>query len=32
VFATFTSVWRLEEGGKWRVILDKGNAVCPPKP
>lgn len=32
VFATFTSVWRLEEGGKWRVIFDKGNAVCPPKP
>ena len=32
VFATFTSIWRLEEGGKWRVIFDKGNPVCPPKP
>jgi hypothetical protein len=30
VFATFTSVWRLEEGGKWRVIFDKGNPVCAP--
>ena len=31
VFARFTSVWRLEDG-KWRVIFDKGNPVCPPKP
>lgn len=32
VFATFTSIWRLEADGKWRVIFDKGNPVCPPKP
>lgn len=32
VFATFTSIWRLEEGGQWRVIFDKGNPVGPPKP
>lgn len=30
VFATFTSIWRLEADGKWRVIFDKGNPVCPP--
>lgn len=30
VFATFTSIWRLETDGKWRVIFDKGNPVCPP--
>jgi len=24
---TFTSVWRREAGGKWKIILDKG---CPP--
>ena len=29
VFARFTSVWRLEADGKWRVIFDKGNPVCP---
>jgi ketosteroid isomerase-like protein len=28
--ATFTSVWRQEEPGVWRIILDKGNRVCPP--
>ncbi len=32
LFARFTSVWRLEPDGKWRVIFDKGNPVCPPKP
>jgi ketosteroid isomerase-like protein len=26
---TFTSTWRLEPDGKWRVVLDKG---CPPCP
>jgi ketosteroid isomerase-like protein len=31
VFATFTSIWRLEDDGKWRVLFDKGNPVCPPK-
>jgi ketosteroid isomerase-like protein len=24
---TFTSVWRLEPGGEWKIVLDKG---CPP--
>jgi ketosteroid isomerase-like protein len=27
-FATFTSIWRLESQGTWRVIFDKGNDVC----
>jgi ketosteroid isomerase-like protein len=31
VFATYTSIWRLEEGGQWRIVFDKGNPVCPPK-
>jgi ketosteroid isomerase-like protein len=26
--ARFTSVWRLEPDGQWRVVFDKGNAVC----
>jgi ketosteroid isomerase-like protein len=30
VFATFTSIWRLEPDGKWRVVFDKGSPVCPP--
>jgi ketosteroid isomerase-like protein len=28
VVATFTSVWRQEAPGVWRVIFDKGNDVC----
>ena len=31
VFATFTSIWRLEDDGKWRILFDKGNPVCPPR-
>jgi len=32
-FATFTSIWRLEAPGTWRIIFDKGNDVCDcPKP
>jgi len=27
--ATFTSIWRREGQGKWRIIFDKGNDVCP---
>jgi len=27
---TFTSIWRLEQDGVWRVIFDKGCAYCPP--
>jgi len=26
--ATFTSIWRLEPSGKWRIVFDKGNGVC----
>lgn len=26
--ARFTSVWRLEADGQWRVVFDKGNAAC----
>lgn len=25
---TFTSIWRLEAPGKWRIIFDKGCPVC----
>ncbi len=28
--ATFTSVWRLESDGRWRIVFDKGNRECPP--
>ena len=32
-FATFTSIWRLEAPGPWKIIFDKGNEVCDcPKP
>ena len=27
-FATFTSIWRLEAPGTWRIVFDKGNDVC----
>ena len=27
-FATFTSIWRLEAPGTWKIIFDKGNDVC----
>jgi len=28
IIATFTSIWRQESPGVWRVIFDKGNDVC----
>ncbi len=28
VFARFTSIWRLEAPGRWRIIFDKGNPAC----
>jgi ketosteroid isomerase-like protein len=28
IFATFTSIWRLEAPGTWRIVFDKGNDVC----
>ena len=27
-FATFTSIWRQEAPGVWRIVFDKGNDVC----
>jgi ketosteroid isomerase-like protein len=29
---TFTSIWRLEAPGQWRIIFDKGNPACPQPP
>jgi ketosteroid isomerase-like protein len=26
--ATFTSIWRREGAGVWRIVFDKGNEVC----
>ena len=26
--STYTSIWRLDAVGKWRIIFDKGNAAC----
>ena len=28
----FTSIWRLEAPGQWRIIFDKGSEVCDCKP
>jgi ketosteroid isomerase-like protein len=28
---TFTSIWRQEQPGVWRIIFDKGNEVCDEK-
>ena len=27
-FATFTSIWRMESPGVWRIVFDKGNPEC----
>ena len=27
--ATFSSIWRLEADGEWRIIFDKGSRDCP---
>lgn len=29
--AYYTSTWRLESEGVWRIIFDKGNKACPKK-
>lgn len=29
---TFTSIWRREGPGRWRIVFDKGNPVCPKEP
>jgi ketosteroid isomerase-like protein len=26
--ATFNSIWRLDPGGQWRIIFDKGSGAC----
>ncbi len=26
--STYTSIWRLEAPGQWRIIFDKGNKYC----
>ena len=28
LIATFTSIWRQEAPGVWRIVFDKGNEVC----
>lgn len=28
LISRFTSVWRLESPGVWRIVFDKGDAVC----
>jgi ketosteroid isomerase-like protein len=28
LFATFTSIWRREASGQWRIVFDKGADVC----
>ncbi len=28
MIARFTSIWRLEASGNWRIIFDKGNRAC----
>jgi ketosteroid isomerase-like protein len=31
--ATFSSIWRLEPSGQWRIVFDKGSRDCPePEP
>ena len=32
VVATFTSIWRREGPGRWRIVFDKGSPVCPKAP
>jgi ketosteroid isomerase-like protein len=29
---TFTSIWRREAPGVWRIVFDKGSSDCPPPP
>ena len=31
LIGTFTTIWRLESDGKWRVVFDKGCDVCKPE-
>lgn len=31
VVGTFTSIWRQESPGNWKIVFDKGNAACDPE-
>jgi ketosteroid isomerase-like protein len=31
LIGTFTTIWRLESDGRWRVVFDKGCDVCEPE-
>jgi ketosteroid isomerase-like protein len=28
IIGTFTSIWRQEEPGRWRIVFDRGNPAC----
>jgi ketosteroid isomerase-like protein len=30
LIGTFTSIWRREPSGAWRIVFDQGNEVCDP--
>jgi ketosteroid isomerase-like protein len=32
IVGRFNSIWRLEDGNAWRIVFDKGEAVCSSKP
>ena len=29
LIATYTSIWKQEQPGVWRIVFDKGNPACP---
>ena len=29
LIGTFTSIWRRDGAGRWRIVFDKGSAACP---
>lgn len=31
LIGTFSTIWRLEKDGRWRVVFDKGCEVCAPE-
>lgn len=32
LISTFSTIWRLEPDGRWRVVFDRGCEVCAPEP